>query len=315
VGTGRGEPTASKIAATRFNEGNASLRLAAVSPRLPGRVDTNSTSAVIWWRDLRGAEGEGEGEGVIEFYKGKRINGENASTRSQRSSLDWWRCCSGYPEMTCVHASCEHERACLSAFHEFVWVLTLSLLYYATIANWLIFSFFRFTKLSIFRMIFSPCQCAALTVPFESTELEKSLIDIVKSSATLWKAARNDEMKIMIEKHPDLHSKEKWHAEDIEDFEEAPIPPDETVNTMGIQSLCLFPTVLQTTSRSETVVLHQGSALFADSRVWVQGMLEKKEHEQKLAKAVMNARSKVNARRTSFPTGPNSPTGGKFSKA
>jgi len=63
------------------------------------------------------------------------------------------------------------------------------------------------------------------------------------------------------------------------------------------------------------VVLHQGSALFADSRVWVQGMLEKKEHEQKLAKAVMNARSKVNARRTSFPTGPNSPTGGKFSKA
>jgi len=151
VGIGRGEPIASKIAATRFNEGNASLRLAAVFPRLPGRVDTNSTSAVIWWRDLRGAEGEGEGEGVIEFYKGKRINGENASTRSQRSSLDWWRCCSGYLEMTCVHVSCEHERACLSAFHEFVWVLTLSLLYYATIANWLIFSFFRFTKLSIFQ--------------------------------------------------------------------------------------------------------------------------------------------------------------------
>lgn len=61
----------------------------------------------------------------------------------------------------------------------------------------------------IFRMIFSPCQCAALTVPFKSTELEKSLVDIVKSSATLWKAARNDEMKIMIEKHLDLHSKEK----------------------------------------------------------------------------------------------------------
>lgn len=153
-----------------------------------------------------------------------------------------------------------------------------------------------------------------LTVPSESAELEKGLVDIVKSSATLWKAARNDEMKIMIERRPDLHSKEKWHAEDIEGFEEAPIPPDETVNTMGIQSLCLFPTLLQTTARGETVVLHQGSALFAGSRVWVQGMLEKKEHEQELAKAVMDARSKVNARRTSFPTGPNSPTEGKFSK-
>ncbi len=75
-----------------------------------------------------------------------------------------------------------------------------------------------------------------LTVPSESTELEKGLVDIVKSSATLWKAARNDEMKIMIERRPDLHSKEKWHAEDIEGFEEAPIPPDETVNTMGSAS-------------------------------------------------------------------------------
>jgi hypothetical protein len=154
----------------------------------------------------------------------------------------------------------------------------------------------------------------SLTVSSESAELEKGLVDIVKSSATLWKAARNDEIKIMIEKHPDLHSKEKWHAEDTEGFEEAPIPPDETVNTMGIQSLCLFPTVLQTTARGETVVLHQGNALFADSRVWVQGMLEKKEHEQKLAKTVMNARSKVNARGTSFSTGPNSLTGETFSK-
>lgn len=39
------------------------------------------------------------------------------------------------------------------------------------------------------------------------------------------------------------------------------------MNTMEIQSLYLFSTVLQTIPRSETVILHQGSALFADSRV------------------------------------------------
>jgi len=74
-------------------------------------------------------------------------------------------------------------------------------------------------------------------------------------------------MKIMIEKYPDLHSKEKWYAEDIKGSEEAPIPPDETVNIIEIQSLYLFLTVLQTTARGETVVLHQGNALFTDSRI------------------------------------------------
>lgn len=152
-----------------------------------------------------------------------------------------------------------------------------------------------------------------LTVQSESAKLEEDLIDLVRNSATLWKAAQKHEAKIVVEKIPDPNGKDKWHAEYDGGFEEARVPPAGMVDTTGIIPLCLFPNVLQIASRGETTILHQGRALFADSHVFVRGMLERKEHEEELTKAVMDARSKVNARRTSFPSGPNSPTGRRFS--
>ncbi len=144
-------------------------------------------------------------------------------------------------------------------------------------------------------------------------EFEKDLVKIINEAITLWKTARKDEAKFLVEKRPDPSDKENWQAEDIRGFEGASMPPVEKIDTMGIPSLCLFPNILQITSGGETVVVHQGNALFPTSHVWIQAVLEKKEHEEELAKAVSDARSKVNARRISCPTGPNSPMVGKFS--
>lgn len=51
----------------------------------------------------------------------------------------------------------------------------------------------------------------------------------------------------------------------------------------------------------KTTVIHQGAALFPNSRAYMQGILENRQPEKELAAAVSDARSKVNARRTSFP--------------
>ena len=115
------------------------------------------------------------------------------------------------------------------------------------------------------------------------------------------------------EKRPDPSDKENWQAEDIRGFVGASMPPGEKIDTTGITPLCLFPIILQITLGGKTVVVHQGSALFPTSHVWIQAVLEKKEHEEEVAKAVSDARSKVNARRILCPTGPNSPVVGKFS--
>ncbi len=152
-----------------------------------------------------------------------------------------------------------------------------------------------------------------LTTLSESVELKEDLVGIISESITLWDAARKDEVKLVVVKQPDSSDKENWRAEDMCGLEVALMPPDERIDTTGIEPLCLFPVVFQTNSHSESVVLHQGSALFPTSHVCIQGLLEKNRHEKELAKAVLEARSKVNARRISFSTGPNSPTEGKVS--
>ena len=152
-----------------------------------------------------------------------------------------------------------------------------------------------------------------LTTPSQSAGLESALVGLVKDSVTLWTAAQKNDAKVVIEARPDPSDKKKWHAEDIQGVEEASIPPEGKIDPTGIKPLCIFPNVLQITSPDKTVVLHRGSALFPTSQVWIRGVSEQKEHDEELAQAVLDARSKVNARRTSCPTGPNSPTGGKFS--
>ena len=152
-----------------------------------------------------------------------------------------------------------------------------------------------------------------LTVASQLAEFEKDLVKIITESIKLWKTARKNEARFVVDKNPNPSDKENWQAEDIQEFTGASIPPDEKIDTTGILPLCLFPNILQITSGGKTVVVHQGNALFPTSHVWTQAVLEKKEDEDELAKAVSDARSKVNARRISCPSGSNSPMVGKFS--
>ncbi|KAI4263849.1 MAG: hypothetical protein L6R42_001021 [Xanthoria sp. 1 TBL-2021] len=152
-----------------------------------------------------------------------------------------------------------------------------------------------------------------LTVPSESAGLENDLFKIINESITLWKAARKDEARFIVEKNPDPSDKENWQAEDTPGIENVSIPLDKNLDTSSITPLCIFPNILQTTSGGESIRVHQGSALFPTSPVWIQAVLEKKEHEEELAKAVSDARWKVNARRMSSSAGPNSPVKERFS--
>lgn len=101
-----------------------------------------------------------------------------------------------------------------------------------------------------------------LIVPSESAGFENDLFKIINESITLWKAARKDEARFIIEKYPDPGDKENWQAEDMRGFTNESMPPDENIYTSSIKPLCLFPNILQVTSRGETVRVHQGSALF-----------------------------------------------------
>lgn len=151
-----------------------------------------------------------------------------------------------------------------------------------------------------------------LTTPSESADLKEGLISIASKSVTLWESARKDEARLVVVKQPDPSDENKWQAEDMCGMEELSMPPDGKIDTTGLDPLCLFPSLLHINSRGETVVLHRGSALFPTARVWIQGMLGKARHEEELAKALTEARSKVNARRISFSVGPNGPPGGKI---
>lgn len=152
-----------------------------------------------------------------------------------------------------------------------------------------------------------------LTVPSESAGFEKDLFKIINDSITLWKAARKDEARFIVEKNPDPSDKENWQAEDTPGIENVSMPLDKNLDTSSITPLCIFPNILQTTSGGESIRVHQGSALFPTSPVWIQAVLEKKEHEEELAKAVSDARWKVNARRMSSSAGPNSLVKERFS--
>ena len=147
-----------------------------------------------------------------------------------------------------------------------------------------------------------------LIAPEDSTKLEEDLVGVINASISLWKAARKDESKFVIAKHPDADNKENWHAEDIRIPEGASMAV-EKVGFTAMKPLCLFPKILQITLRGELVIISRGSALFPNSHGWAQAILEKKEDDEELERVVREARSKVHARRTSCPTGPNSPTG------
>ena len=152
-----------------------------------------------------------------------------------------------------------------------------------------------------------------LTTLSQSGEIKHALVNLVKDSITLWKAAQNDAAKVVVEARPSPSDNNKWHAEDIQSAGEASPPPIKKIDLTRIKSLCIFPNIVQFTSPNKSVLLHRGSAVFPTSKVWIQGMLEQKEHDEELEKETLAVRSKVNARRTSGLTSPNSPIGGKIS--
>ena len=143
-----------------------------------------------------------------------------------------------------------------------------------------------------------------LTAPAQSTKIKEALTGIVQEAITLWRTAQKDKSKLVIERNPNRRDKEKWFADDMHVLENQPTSAFEQVDTSDMESECLFPNVLQQTQH-KTVVIHRGTALFPNSYVCMQGVLERTQHEKELAKAVSDARSKVNARRISLSTGPN----------
>ncbi|KAL9131079.1 MAG: hypothetical protein Q9217_000902 [Psora testacea] len=160
-----------------------------------------------------------------------------------------------------------------------------------------------------------------LTVPSESSKLKQDLLTIVHEAAAVWTTARKDEDRILIDPSPpsnatsnanDTNNVIKWGSESVPASFEIP-PTAKTVTTPIQKPLCIFPSISQRKSPdSETALVHQGSALFADSPVWSLALDEKQEQQELMEKAVLDARSKVYARRSSVPAGalasPTSPT-------
>ena len=151
-----------------------------------------------------------------------------------------------------------------------------------------------------------------LTTPSQVGELKHALFDLVKESVTLWTVAQKDAAKVVVEARPNSSDDNKWYAEDIQSAGEASTPPIGKLDLARIKPLCIFPSINQQRSPNESVLLHRGSAVLPTAKVWIRGILEQKEHDEELEKEMLAARSKVNARRASGLTSPNSPTAGKL---
>lgn len=152
-----------------------------------------------------------------------------------------------------------------------------------------------------------------LTNPSQLEELKRNLFDLVKESVSLWTTAQKDAAKLVVEAWPSSNDDNKWHAEDIQSDGEASTEPVRKIDLKGIKPFCIFPNIIQLNSPNESVLLHRGSAVFPTAKVWIRGISEQKEHDEELEKEMLAARSKVNARRASSLTSPNSPKAGKLS--
>lgn len=149
----------------------------------------------------------------------------------------------------------------------------------------------------------------SLIVSKDLQDFEKELVGITNGFLDLWRVARKDESLLIIESHPDAGNREGWQMEDMPTIEPV-LPASEKVQDETMKPICLFPKILQRTSKGEIMVICQGSALFPDSHVLTRAMMEKRQHEEELERALLETRSRFLARRTSVPNSPMSPTGG-----
>ena len=161
-----------------------------------------------------------------------------------------------------------------------------------------------------------------LTVPSQLPELEGELLEIMNWAVKLWQSVRKDEARFVVAKYPGAIDKANLRPEDcfarVEDVS-TPLPPtpsDAMTNDREvIGPFCLFPCILRTAPAptpkgSDTMVVHKGNLLFADSSVWRRGLCEKRTQQEELAKAVEDAREMVSLRRSSLTAGSNGATGG-----
>ena len=137
----------------------------------------------------------------------------------------------------------------------------------------------------------------------ELDRFKADLTSLIHKSISTWEVARKDEYRIHIRRQPDPNDKTNWHPAANDD---STLPAAETTLT----PLCLFPQVSQTRSEGKEVLIHQGSALFPSSSVWIQAMLEKKEQDEEAERLMQEARSKANMRRVSVPASPAGIAGG-----
>lgn len=149
----------------------------------------------------------------------------------------------------------------------------------------------------------------SLIVSKDLQEIEKELVGITNGFLDLWRVARKDESTFIIESHPDAGNREAWQIEDMKTIEPV-LPASEKVQDATMKPICLFPKILQRTSKGVIMVICEGSALFPDSHVLIRAMMEKRQHEEELERALLETRSRFLARRTSVPNSPISPTGG-----
>lgn len=143
-----------------------------------------------------------------------------------------------------------------------------------------------------------------LIIPSQMAELEKDLMNTIGASIALWQDAQRIQARLVVQYFPSSEDSKKWNAEDFNDVH-AQTQGNADINQA--ESLCMFPAIVEMIPGGESVIV-QGAALFPSSNVWIQGALEKQIHEDELAKAVIDARSRVSARRLSVAVGAKSPT-------
>lgn len=149
----------------------------------------------------------------------------------------------------------------------------------------------------------------SLIVSKDLQDLEKELLGITNELLDLWSVARKDESTLIIERCPDAGNRDGWQIEDMPTVEPV-LPTSEKVQDATMKPICLFPKILQKTSKGETMVICQGSALFPDSHVLTRAMMEQRQHDEALERALLETRSKFLARRTSVPNSPVISSGG-----
>ncbi len=125
----------------------------------------------------------------------------------------------------------------------------------------------------------------SLILSKDLNDFEKELVRITNGFLDLWRVARKDESTFIIERHLDGRNREGWQNEDIQTIEPV-LPASEKVQDATIEPICLFPKISQRTSKGEIMVICQGSAFFPDSHVLTRAMMEKRQHEEELERAL-----------------------------